>query len=374
MRLSTAVLQLAAVPAAALPCACGAGTGKPVDTHALRLAARPKLAEYLRRAVGKQGADEVRLIDARPFSEGHVHPTWQLFAVVGGKRQAYALKVFPDEAVAAAAADNYRVARELGWPVPADVARGSATPYADRPASLQELVPGRSLGATIEALLRRKPPATDEGIAALYGQLGRVLGGLHAKGKRPRRDGDLSGTRAMRELTRRCQADDWCKPALRVQLGDRAAGLDGPEVTFVHGDLYESQVIFLEPARLVAFVDLDRAGYGDPALDVGSLLAHVVLVNPLARWPVWGVPDPTEAETKASAEWFLAEYRKAAGISDGWAAFLERVRGYMLLRIGRLLLELRGNVHAYPLLGLVQTGKEELLSGDPLARCGIAAE
>jgi aminoglycoside phosphotransferase (APT) family kinase protein len=42
----------------------------------------------------------------------------------------------------------------------------------------------------------------------------------------------------------------------------------------IHGDFYSKQVV-LQPDGTVAFLDLDEARQGDPAVDVGNFIAHL---------------------------------------------------------------------------------------------------
>jgi aminoglycoside phosphotransferase (APT) family kinase protein len=68
-------------------------------------------------------------------------------------------------------------------------------------------------------------------------------------------------------------------PGLRQDLSDVAAVLPepgaAPRHTLVHGDLHDRNVL-LGDAR-GGLIDLDGAGRGDPALDLGNLAAHVLL-------------------------------------------------------------------------------------------------
>jgi aminoglycoside phosphotransferase (APT) family kinase protein len=49
----------------------------------------------------------------------------------------------------------------------------------------------------------------------------------------------------------------------------------------IHGDLYEAQV-FVDRRYSLGLIDLDDVGPGDPAMDAGNLLAHLVALA-LAR-------------------------------------------------------------------------------------------
>ncbi len=356
------LLRLCALLSVAALAACASSAAKPVDTPELRKTAQPDLAAFLERAVG----GDAKLVKAEPFSEGFMHETWKLTAEVAGKQTAYALKIFEDEAAAKRDESNHRTARELGWPVPEDVVRGPAAPYKSLPSALLAFVPGESLAGAIQRLVKADEAAAPAAIAKVYGKLGERLGALHAKGKRARQQGDISGTAGMMELAERCDIERWCGPYATKQFRQGAEDLDGKEVTFVHGALHEAQIILnRETGDVASFVDLDEAGYGDPALDVGTVLSHMLLVNPVTREAAWGVAAPGAAELKASAEAFLGAYKASAGVAEGWEQFMSRVRGYMRVRVGRLLLQLRGNVHAKALIELVDKRKIALFVIDP---------
>ena len=348
--------------------ACAQSADKPIDTPELRQAAAPGIKSYIARVVA--GATAVK---AEPFSEGHMHETWKVTATVGEKTNAYAFKLFHEAKFAELDSRNYELARRFGWPVPADVHRGKATPYKDLPAALQEFIPGDSLARAVTARWNagKNTPAD---IAPMYGSLGAVLGEVHKKAVRPRKPGDISGAAQLLDLADLCQQFLWCGPHTQTTFKDIAKTIDGVEVTFVHGDLYETQVIMTPDGKLSKFLDLDEAGHGDPALDVGYVLAHVLLINPLSRQALWGIPNPGPEEQKATAEAFLSEYRKATGL-DGpdWAMFLDRAKAYMRLRVGRLMIKYHNNVHAKPLLDLVDKKKVMLFVMDPLADLGVQA-
>lgn len=357
--------------AAAWLAGCAAApSGKPQLDPARDSAARPNLQAYLARAVG--GGDKaVELTEAEQFLEGHVYETWRLKATVGGAPAEYTLKVFPDEAMAERDVASHRQARELGWPVPQDVARGPLLPYSPKFGSLRVYVPGDSLSMKLRARLRTGEAADKAAVATLYAQIGEALGRLHLAGRRARRDGDISGAAEMRELVERCGKESWCGPDTVKDMEAAAAKMDGEEVTFIHGDLYEAQVIVDDAGKLVSFIDLDEAGFGDPALDLGALLAHVLLVNPETRQARWGVANPEPEEVRATASALLEAYRLASGVGDAWPAFAARLPGYVRLRVGRLLLRLADNPHAKTMMKTLDKRKAALLAADPFTRFGV---
>ena len=351
--------------------ACAGQASKPVDTPELRKEATPALQGYVARVLGA-GGRSVKLVRAEPFPEGFTHETWKLTVEVGGEARPYAFKLFESDAAAKHDAESHEAARGLGWPVPADAARGSAEPYKAAPAVLRDYVPGVSLAQYTAAHVKAGKPGPE--LAPALADLGRLLGGLHSKGMRPRQAGDIDGAAALTELVELCELEGWCGPYARKQLLEASKVVNGGEVTFVHGALHEQQVLLDEATgKVVSLVDLDESGWGDPALDVGTLLAHLLLVNPVARERAMGVPNPDAAELKVCAEAFLGAYRKAAGLSDeAWRPYMERVKAYMRVRVGKLLLQLRDNVHAKQLIALVDKRKVALFVIDPFEEYGIA--
>jgi aminoglycoside phosphotransferase (APT) family kinase protein len=363
-----APLLFAGLIATALAGGCAASADKPIDTKELRTESKPGLAAYLAATV--PGA---KLTAAEPFGEGHMHETWKLTADVGGKQQIYALKLFRDDKQAKADAANYQAARDLGWPLPADVSRGSAKPYKDLPAYLSEFVPGRSLAKSVTHSWNMGKNRAAE-IAKFYAEIGTKLGALHKASMRARKPGDISGAALMLDLAELCLPLMWCGPHTHQTLKDVAKNIDGTEVAFIHGDLYETQMILDDSGSLATFLDLDEAGYGDPAMDVGYLLAHILLVNPIARQAIWGIPNPGVDEQKATAEAFLGSYKAAAGLEGpDWATFIDRTKAYMRLRVGRLMIKYNDNVHARELLNLVDKKKVTLFVVDPLVDLGVNA-
>jgi len=363
---------LAVLPLAGLLAGCPGvpTTGKPTLDMVQEKAAQPKLQAYLARVLGGEGKT-AKLTGAEQFVEGHVYETWRLQADVGGKPAEYTLKVFPGAAVAARDAENHQQARELGWPVPDDVVRGTLEPYSSKPGSLRVYVPGESLSMKLRARLQTGEGAEPAAVAALYAQVGEALGRLHAKGLRARKEGDISGAALVAELAKRCESEAWCGADTAKGLVAEAGELDAAQVTFIHGDLYESQVIVDDAGKLVSFIDLDEAGWGDPAIDLGSLLAHVLIVNAEARQAVMGAANPTPEELKATGTAILSAYQKAAGLGDAWPAFAGRVQTYMRTRVGQLLFRLGENPHAKPLIEQLDKKKAALLTARPFTRYGI---
>ena len=311
-------------------------------------------------------------MEASLFAEGYVHETWRLDVEVDGSLMPMALKIFPTPELSAANEAQFRTARAKGWPVPVEYVRGPVAPYGDRHGVLRECVPERSLAAHVRGLFAggATPDALD--IAAAYSEVGRALGRLHESNRKQQSEGRADGPRLLK-LAGRCESEGWCGPATKLRLESLAGKLDHGEVSFIHGDLYDEQVILDGDGRLAAFIDIDRARFGDPAEDLGSLLAHVLMVAPAARQVHWGVPDPTPEETKAVASRLLSAYREAAGFGVGaWADFLERVKAYHYLRLGVLLDRYRDNPHAAKLWAALDARKRQLVEADVFTALGLA--
>lgn len=371
-----------AIALVALASACTPRHTKPVASADLVAASTPRLAELLASALKDETVDglvvrAVALRSADLFSEGHVHETWRLSVDLDGRAKDLVLKVFPDAAQAAESALNYGFAQQYGWPVPAEVVRGpSASPIRDRPFVLMEFVKGGTLRAAVSEALASSgagdPSAAARASASLYGVLGRELGVLHHRSLRRRERFDPSGVTALDRLLQRCAEDGWCDEDGRARLKALAPSLDGPHVAFVHGDLYESQVIMDGPERIRAFIDLDESRFDDPARDVGSVLCHLLLVNPAARPAAWGVPAPTLEETEASAQAFMAAYRESFQFDDAdWAELLTRAQAFLWIRLGELVDDLAGSPHGQPIVAALTAGRAAMLATDPFRDHGL---
>jgi aminoglycoside phosphotransferase (APT) family kinase protein len=343
---------------------------KPVMTDELIAAAEPKLEAYLRRVLvgtaGAAGKRSIELVEARPFAEGHVNETWYLAIDVDGEIDHAALKIFPDLDAADANAANFKLAHDNGWPVPTELVRSTTAPYSDRPSLLMEFMVGGSLKVHVKGLFQAAgdfAPDPAE-IADLYAEVGDILGYLHKKHLRPRKASDATVGGAMNAALERCGQEGWCDDAAKKRFAALAEGLDDSPVTFCHGDLYESQIIMAEDGRVRAFIDLDTAGYCDPATDLGHLLAHVLMVNPAARAKSWKVPAPTARQV-------LLAYRASAEISEEeWPALYKRVKAHAWLRMAMLMVRYKGNAHAKEMLEGLVAHRASFTSADPFAKLG----
>ncbi len=343
---------------------------KPEATDEVVTAAEPQLEQYLRRVL-KDPA--LTLVQARLFSEGHINETWYLSYEREEVLESAVLKIFADAAAAEGNRVQYQRADERRWPIPDQLARGVATPYVERPALLMEFIAGGTLESRVKALFdNNRRPFPDE-VAQLYGDVARAIGILHKDQRRARQPGDRSGRKAMTATIERCKAEGWCGEAAQRRFEALAEAIDSGPVTFIHGDLYESQVV-LKPKgtkashiQVAAFLDLDESGMGDPAVDLGSLLAHVLVVHPRTRRQAWGIPDPTPAETQAVARRVLDQYREGARIADEhWAGFVTRVRGWMWIRLSNIIAKYAGSDHAAELLKTLSAVGPALTETDPL--------
>ena len=335
---------------------------------------QPLLESYLRRVLGDlEPAGSVDLVQARRFEEGHVNETWYLALDVDGRLDHAVLKIFPDVKAALENARYSSDARAHGWPVPTEIVRDTTMPYSARPSLLMEYIVGGSLRTHVRELHRSTAGGpTPEQVAALYAEVAGVLGYVHAKHLRERLPIDRADRPALEAMADRCAREGWCDEQAVRRLRGFAEHLDQAPVTFCHGDLYESQVILGEGGRFKAFIDLDDAGYADPASDLGSLLGHVLLFNPAARERTWQVPAPTEAELRATARGILEAYRQRGGVEPAdWPAFVRRARAYAWLRLGEVEVRYRGRERAKPLLEALGERRRELMATDPFETLGL---
>lgn len=137
-------------------------------------------------------------------------------------------------------------------------------------------VPGRTLSEALS-----DPATDDEQLAADVKQVGITLRHLHAHAaelSRAVHDVVAEVTAAQKWLEaagshRLLDPDTW------QPLVDRVAARlppPPPQPALVHRDLHDKQIV-LAPTEPVGLLDLDLATYGDPALDLANLLAHLDL-------------------------------------------------------------------------------------------------
>jgi aminoglycoside phosphotransferase (APT) family kinase protein len=372
-----ASLAACATPAATGLDTAGAPSTKPEETPALVQKAFPAFEAYLKhvlpgKTLNEEKVHEVKLVHAKPFTEGHVNEVWGLTIEVDGHLTDVVLKIFGTKALADANAEQFREAVAHDWPVPLEYHRGATTPYTERPSLLMEFITGGSLERRVKTGFKRDGTPDTIAIAAAYSELGTELGRLHKLNQRDRVGPDHTSAAALTDLLSRCEAAVWCGPEGKARLVAVAPVVDTGPVTFTHGDLYESQVIFRPDGRVAAFIDMDLAGFADPAKDVGSLLAHIAIFNPRVREDKWGVPNPSPEEVSASATGFLQTYRSAAGLEHAWPAFMKRVEAHMWLRVGEWIDKMQGNPHGRTTIEALNREKRSLFADDPLAKLSQA--
>lgn len=178
--------------------------------------------------------------------------------------------------------------------------------------------------------------------AAAPGSVGRraaeAAAALHAAGVPPRRTHDARAELAV--LERRLDSAAGLRPDLAPSLDrlrDRARGLSGGlkgrPTTGIHRDYYADQLI-LDGDR-VTVIDLDLYCAGDPALDPGNFVAHLIELGVREH----GDADHWAADAVACRERFLE--------SEGahHAAALRIYTELSLARLVALSVELPGRAH-----------------------------
>ena len=97
------------------------------------------------------------------------------------------------------------------------------------------------------------------------------------------------------------------------RVESRASRFTAPTPTLIHGDFKPSQIL-IEGGR-VGIVDLDKTGPGDPAIDVGNLMAQLRGASLTTR----------QSHLHHLAPYFLAEYQKYSPtkIADDRASLFE---------------------------------------------------
>jgi len=314
----------------------------------------------------------VELVEARRFSEGHVNEVWYLALDVDGQRDHAVLKLFESSAAARENEVRFAAAHDHGWPVPTELVRDVAVPFSDRTAVLMEYVVGGSLSVRLKALGEDGATPPPDRVAALYADVAATLARLHARHVRPRADDDRLDRPALLAMSESCERGGWCDAAAAKRIAGYAAHLDDGPVRFCHGDLYESQVILDDSGRFKAFIDLDYAGYADPASDVGALLAHVLIINPAAREAAWKMVAPSEAEQRETAAAILRAYRGGRPLADpAWSSFLLRVRAHAWLRLGELMVRYGGRKRAAPMFSALVALESRLAAEDPFEAYGL---
>ena len=347
----------------------GGGTYKPVASAEFVRGAKGGLEGFIQ-SLPNSGPG-ARLQEATLFSDGFYHESWRLTYSFDGKRITIALKIFPNEENAQRSLKNYAAARAAGWPLPKEIYRGTVAPYQAKPGLVMEYIKVPTLAAY--ARDRADEKTTDlEGVRVRYEGLGATLGKAHLAGLRTVR-GDKKALEDIDDLLERCEFDFWCGPKSMQRFEElKSKILKGP-ITFIHGDLFEAHVSVRDDGFVKAFLGMHHGSEGDPARDVGTLLAHTLIINPIARELIYGVPNSTPEEAKLAAESFLRGYRVGFDhkVQLEWDYFMSRAVGYAWLRVGELLMKLEGNPHTEALVRLVNQKKAALFVLDPLEKYGV---
>lgn len=352
---------------------------KPIASAEVMIDKTPKLSTFMRTALKDETVDgavvsQVSVTSAELFSEGHFHETWRVTADLGeGGSKEMALKVFRTQEKADENAMNYSFAQQYGWPIPREIVRGaSAAPLRDHPYLIMEFVQGGTLRRAVEAAVATGGDPGVKAVAALYAGLGTALGELHRKSSRKREKFDRSGAKSLETLIKACGKEGWCEPEAAERIRALLPALDGPTVAFVHGDLYESQVLMQADSTVKAFIDLDTAHFDDRARDVGSIMAHLLVINPRTRKLAWGAPNPSLGETEASAKAFLAAYKATDDLSDdAWASLLARSEAFMWIRLHEVVEALAGSPHGEPVVKALVDNRSAIFASDPFRDAGI---
>src|SRR5918999_18958 len=163
-----------------------------------------------------------------------------------------------------------RWTRVLGLRLPRDSVRLAVPISSPGDGSLLfEPLEGRSLR---DILIAGAPLPSPERVAGLLDELPRVLGDHPGDHDAER---SLRTAAATREVVARVAPEATASADRLVDLVSGGARRDAVPPRTVHGDLYEAQV-FVGRGYTLGLIDLDDAGPGDPAMDAGTFLAHLV--------------------------------------------------------------------------------------------------
>lgn len=256
-----------------------AGDGRlAVEMHAVERdpdlpAAGALLAEAAtQRRLAPGGVREARLRAYRPRRRAQIELCLadgrSLFAKVE-RRRAYRRTVRALRAVHATS----RLAGRRGFALPAMVAADDA---------LRCVVSAGVPGPRLLECLHRAPAADAQDVNDLVARVGADLRQFHARdtgGALAAELPEIGWAQARADLRRFGAAVRRIDPALAGRLAGAAAGLDAVSPAsgrrgFVHRDLHDKQII---AGPRLTLLDLDGLSVGDPALDVGNLLAHLRL-------------------------------------------------------------------------------------------------
>lgn len=357
--------------------ACASTYQKPLPEKNFVQQARPEIEKFLQRVIPKSSLAKeevprtIELLDASLFEDGLFFETWNLSVRVNEQRTPMVLKIFPDEAASERSRVAFENAERFDWPVPQTYYRGVVDPYRGLPGLLMEYVEGETLTAWMRRTFRSGTVPSDA-LERSARSLGTLLGKLHTASARPRTDIARSGKQQLQQLLERCRDFYWCGPMAMERFTGLADEMDGPFMVFSHNDLYEDHIIVDDEGEVRNLIGLHSAGYADPALDAGTFLSHILVIQRVARQVELGVPDPADEECKRSAEAFLGAYKQACvPCREDWDATVRRIKGYTWLRLGNLLASLGGNPHAQEMATRIYAGKVGLFAADPYALLSI---
>ena len=357
--------------------ACATPYQKPMPEQNFVRRARPEIEKFLQRVVpGSQLAPEgeagtVELLDASLFEDGLFFETWNLSVRLGEQRTPLVLKIFPDEDSAERSRIAFENAERFGWPVPKTYFRGPVSPYQSLPGLLMEYVGGETLTAWMRRSFQDGEVAHDA-LEKTARSLGTLLGNLHTASATPRTDAARSGKEQLKQLLQHCRDHYWCGPMAMERFSSLAEEMDGTFMVFSHNDLYEDHIVVNGEGEVTHLIGLHSAGFADPALDAGSFLSHLLVIQRVARQAELGVPNPVDEERKRSAEAFLGAYQQACiPCREDWGGMVRRIKGYTWLRLGNLLASLGGNPHAQQMATRIYADKVGLFAADPYSLLSI---
>ena len=348
---------------------CATGGGKPMASAEFLKGAKGGLEGFIQTLPGS--GPGARLQEATLFSDGFYHESWRLIYMFNGKRTQVALKIFPDGDSAQKSLKNYAMARAAGWPLPKELYRGKVAPYQNRQGLVMEYIEVPTLAGYSRQ--RADEGLVDpDGIRVRYEGLGLTLGQVHRAGLRTVR-GDKQALKDIDDLLERCEFDFWCGPKSMQRFEELKSKIIKGPITYIHGDLFEAHATVRDDGFVKAFLGMHHGSEGDPARDVGTMLAHTLIINPIARNLIYGIPNSTTEEAKFAAESFLRGYRVGFEQANAveWEYFMSRAVGYAWLRVGELLMKLQGNPHTEALVRLVNNKKAALFVLDPLKKYGV---
>lgn len=107
---------------------------------------------------------------------------------------------------------------------------------------------------------------------------------------------------------------------LATNIMHRRADTAPPNTLTVHGDLHLGQVFIdpQHPGTITGVLDIDTAGYGDPADDAGALYAHLTVSALYERTRASDPTSPTAAEKSTDPDEFSQRATHFARLAHAW--------------------------------------------------------